>query len=191
MKPDESPAVPLDSKISITPSDGMSPRDSISTLLLADPMHRIGHLDVARKKPLSAKPTTSIAEAITLMMRHEFSQLPVMISTRKVKGIFSWRSLAQKIAFQKEPTKVEDAMEEAVIIDSNCSLFEAAKLVADADCVLITDPDGTICGILTSYDLSVTFAERSEPFLLLEQIEKHVRNHLNQRAYSVRDESGA
>jgi len=70
-------------------------------------------------------------------------------------------------------------MEDAVIIDWNRSLFEAARLVADSDCVLIKDLDGTISGILTSYDLSVSFAERSEPFLLLEQIEKHIRNHID------------
>ena len=83
------------------------------------------------------------------------------------------------MAFAKNPVCVQDAMEEAAVIDSTRSLFEAARLVAESDCVLIKDPDGTISGILTSYDLSVSFAERSEPFLLLEQIEKHIRNHMD------------
>ena len=165
-------------ELAVAVSDELSFSDSAMALVTTDPTHRVVQLNSARKKPVSVKPTASISEAITLMMTHNFSQLPVMSSSRAVKGIFSWRSLAQKVAFAKNPVSVQDAMEEAVVIDSNRSLFEAARLVAESDCVLIKDPDATISGILTSYDLSVSFAERSEPFLLLEQIEKHIRNHM-------------
>jgi hypothetical protein len=72
-------------------------------------------------------------------------------------------------------------MEEAVIISVNRSLFDAARLVAESDCILIKDNQEVISGILTSYDLSVNFAERSEPFLLLEQIEKHVRSYVENK----------
>ena len=76
---------------------------------------------------------------------------------------------------------VKEAMEETVIINVNRSLFDAARLVAESDCILIRDNQEVISGILTSYDLSVNFAERSEPFLLLEQIEKHVRRYVENK----------
>lgn len=145
-----------------------------------DPTPRIGDSKLG-SKPVSVRPTTEIAQAILLMMTRNFSQLPVMKSTRDPCGLFSWRSLAHKLAFGKKPICVQDAMEEAVVIDSSRSIFDAARLVADADCVLIREPDKTISRILTAYDLSVDFAERSEPFLLLEQIETHIRNHLNRK----------
>lgn len=146
-----------------------------------DPTHRVGHLKLAKKKPVCVRPTATISEAITLMMMHDFSQLPVMIGERTVKGIFSWKSLGQKLALKQKCTYVKEAMEEAVIIGVNRSLFDAARLVAESDCILIKDNQEVICGILTSYDLSVNFAERSEPFLLLEQIEKHVRSYVENK----------
>lgn len=146
-----------------------------------DPTHRVGHLKLAKKKPVCVRPTATIPEAITLMMMHDFSQLPVMIGERTVKGIFSWKSLGQKLALKQKCNYVKEAMEEAVIINVNRSLFDAARLVAESDCILIRDDQEVISGILTSYDLSVNFAERSEPFLLLEQIEKHVRRYVENK----------
>jgi CBS domain-containing protein len=146
-----------------------------------DPTHRVGHLEIARKRPVSVKATDTIEQAVTMMMRHEFSQLPVMRSSTKVTGMFSWRSLAKRLAFGKHPTTVAEAMETAIVISAKRSLFEAARLIYETDYVLIEDEAGSICGILTSSDLSLTFSERSEPFLRLEQIEKHVRNRVKRR----------
>lgn len=166
----------------VTPTDEVQPalsRDASDSTL--DPTHRVGHLKLAKKKPVCVRPTATIPEAITLMMMHDFSQLPVMIGERAVKGIFSWKSLGQKLALKQKCNYVKEAMEEAVIINVNRSLFDAARLVAESDCILIRDDQEVISGILTSYDLSVNFAERSEPFLLLEQIEKHVRSYVENR----------
>lgn len=165
---------------SVPASGGNTDSESPTNWTTIDPTPRVGELKLGHK-PVWVRPSATISEAITLMMMHDFSQLPVMKSTRAVCGIFSWRSLAQKTAFGRKPICAEDAMEEAVVIDSSRSIFEAARIVADADCVLIKEPDGTISKILTAYDLSVDFSERSEPFLLLEQIETHIRNHLNGR----------
>src|SRR6516165_7921196 len=90
-------------EIAIAESD----RHSAAALVTVDPIHRVGQLNSARKKPVSVKPTAPISEAIMLMMTHNFSQLPVMTSSRTVKGIFSWRSLAQKMAFGKNPACVQ------------------------------------------------------------------------------------
>src|SRR5207302_9569921 len=158
-------------ELAVAVSDELSFSDSATGMVTTDPTHRVVQLNSARKKPVSVKPTASISEAITLMMTHNFSQLPVMSSSRAVKGIFSWRSLAQKVAFAKNPGFVQDAMEEAVVMDSNCSLFDAARLVPESDCVVMKDLDATISGILTSYALRASSVGRSERFLLMERFE--------------------
>jgi predicted transcriptional regulator len=124
-----------------TPAGHDRAPDSMSAWLADDPTHRVGQLNLARKKPVWTKPNATISQAITLMMLHNFSQLPVMKSSRNVVGLFSWKSLAQRLAFGKNPTHVCDAMESPVVIDANRSLFETARLVADSDCVLIKDED--------------------------------------------------
>ena len=159
-------------------SDPNSVVDVSESGLDDDPTHRIGHLEIARKKPISVKPTATVEQAMMIMMHHGFSQIPIMPSSTKVKGMFNWRSLAQRLAFGNRPVTVTDAMETAIIVSAKRSLFEAAKLIFENDYVLIQDEGGAICGILTSSDLSMTFSERSEPFLRLEQIEKHIRNRV-------------
>ena len=53
---------------------------------VADPTYRIGRLDSANKKPTSVPPDAALALAITLMLKNDFSQLPVMTTEREVKG---------------------------------------------------------------------------------------------------------
>jgi CBS domain-containing protein len=170
---------PFDAQSNGKPSNSSGLVSDVSSDLVdSDPTHRVGQLDRAKKKPLSVPPDTPVLKATTLMMTHGFSQLPVMVSNRRVKGVFSWKSLAHRLTFEKRPVTVKEAMETAVIIGTRRSLFEAARIVADSDYVLIQDEDGSICGILTASDLSLTFSDRSEPFLLLEQIEKQLRNRI-------------
>jgi hypothetical protein len=56
---------------------------------------RIRRLECANIPPVSVKPNGSIAEAVTLMVMHGFSQLPVMSGEREVKGIVSSKSIAR------------------------------------------------------------------------------------------------
>jgi CBS domain-containing protein len=62
----------------VTTEDRGQATDSTASLLIDDPTHHVSQLNLARKKPVSTKPTATISEAITLMMLHNFSQLPVM-----------------------------------------------------------------------------------------------------------------
>jgi len=70
---------------------------------------------------------------------------------------------------------VDDTMEPAPVLDLDASLFEAFAAVSRNDAVLIQSPKKRICGIVTAYDVSETFGTLVEPFLLIEEVEKHVR----------------
>jgi CBS domain-containing protein len=56
---------------------------------VTDPFPRIGALEAANRKPLSVKREDCIEKAITQMLLHDYSQLPVMHSDREVKGYIS------------------------------------------------------------------------------------------------------
>ena len=47
-----------------------------------DPTYRIGKLASANNKPVSVRPDDEVAKAVTLMILHDYSQLPVMTSER-------------------------------------------------------------------------------------------------------------
>jgi predicted transcriptional regulator len=144
--------------------------DDVSTRI------RISRLDAANKPPVCISPDAKISEAITLMLQHDYSQLPVTTTTRDVKGLMSWKSLGSRLALGKQCSKVRECMEEAAEVRADDSLFDAIQMIVAHDCVLVRDSTHALAGIVTTADLSLQFKDLGEPFLLLGQIEDYVRN---------------
>ncbi len=140
-----------------------------------DPTSRIGRLAAANRPPLCIAPDADISEAITLMLQHDYSQLPVTTSERDVKGMFSWKSLGSMLALGKQCEKVRECMETAYEINADASLFDAIQQIVEHECVLVRDATRQVTGIVTTADLSLQFAQLGEPFLLLGQVENHIR----------------
>jgi hypothetical protein len=143
-----------------------------------DPTHRLGRLDSANKVPVSIAPDATLQQAITLMMTNDFSQLPVMTSSREVKGMVSWKTMGYRLALKLPCSKVRDCMGHAEIVSIDASLFETINAVAQHDCVLVQANDKTICGIVTPTDFNDQFRRLAEPFLLVGEIENGVRRIL-------------
>jgi len=172
----------------VSPGEEVSLDDSVNVELaqkasvscpvkLADPAHRISRLASANRPPLFIPPDGTVEHAITLMLRYDYSQLPVMQSSaaREAKGLFSWKSLGSRLGIGRQCTRVGDSMDHCPVISSDASLFDAIKIIAEHDCVLVQATDKTICGIVTAYDISEQFHQLAEPFLLLGDIENHIR----------------
>src|SRR5208283_215868 len=68
------------------PTDTLTGGPPALLTIAADPTYRVGKLAAANRSPVSVKPDGSIAEATTLMLMNDFSQLPVMQSDVSVKG---------------------------------------------------------------------------------------------------------
>jgi CBS domain-containing protein len=143
-----------------------------------DPTYRVGKLASANRTPVSIPPDASVVEATTLMLHNDFSQLPVMTSDREVKGMFSWKSLGQRLTLGQNCPIVRSAVDPHFEVKSDQSLFFAVALIAEHECVLVRGADKKICGIVTSSDLAVQFQQLGEPFLLLGEIENHLRSFL-------------
>ena len=121
----------------------------------------------------------SLTKAITLMLQHDFSQLPVMHGEREVKGVVTWKSIGSKHALGCPCSQVGDCREDARIVDSNRTLFDAIPTIVEFGYVLVRDQrDRRITGVVTASDLSLQFQALAEPFLLLREIELHVRELL-------------
>jgi CBS domain-containing protein len=142
---------------------------------------KIGVLAAANTPPLCISPDAELAEAITLMLQHDFSQLPVTTTERDIKGVISWRSIGSRLALGKQCKKVRECMETPSEIRSDASLFDAIQQIVENECVLVRDITRKLTGIVTTEDLSRQFAQLGEPFLLLGQIENHVRNLISNK----------
>jgi len=140
-----------------------------------DPAYRIGKLDPANNVPVAIAPDKPLTEAVTLLLQNDFSQLPVMTNERDVKGIISWKTIGARLALGGTCSVVRDCMETAHVISSEVSIFDAATSLVDDDYVLIRGEDRRISGIVTASDMAEQFGKLGEPFLVLGEIENHLR----------------
>jgi CBS domain-containing protein len=142
---------------------------------IEDPTYRIGRLKAANKPPVGVKPNAAITEAVTLMLAHDFSQLPVMQTEREVKGMISWESIGKRLASGGGGDTVSNYMESHNELSADVSLFAAIGVIVEHDYVLVRGAERKISGIITTSDLSLQFHQLGEPFLLLGEIENHIR----------------
>ena len=179
----------IDSKISFVRAPQKSEQNATPDLVQEikdDPTYRIGKLASANNPPVSVKPDDSIHTAITLMIVHDYSQLPVMTSDRQVNGMISWKSLASKYAFAADCTYVRECMQPHKELSYDTYIFSAIEFVISNEYALIRGSDNVICGIVTTTDLSQQFRELGEPYLLLGEIEKYIRKMLLNK-YTLKD----
>ena len=164
----------IDNSISIELDEVGQPIDGEKTL--TNPTVRVDSLTAAHNKPVRVAPNDSIERATTIMRAEDFSQLPVMTTNKKVKGIISWRSLGKAFADGETPEQVRECMEESHEIDINSTLIEAMREIRAHDYVLVRGKDKAVTGIVTATDLGDEFRKLAHPFLLIGEIEHHLRN---------------
>lgn len=143
-----------------------------------DPTYRISKLKAATTTPVSVNRDALLSSAITEMMVHGFSQLPVMEGSRKVKGIISWASIGAKLAHSPDTKKVAECTiphETRNELKLDDSIFLAINVVLASGYALVRERN-EIVGIITSSDLNEQFLRLTEPFLLLGEIESHLRH---------------
>jgi len=146
-----------------------------------DPTVRLSRLKAANTPPVSVKPDSPLSEATTLMVNHDFSQLPVMTNERTVRGMITWRSIATRWAFERDGTYVREFTESHAELPGDRSLFAALPLIVEHGYVLVRDATNRVTGIVTATDITLQFQQLSEPFLLIGEIENHVRRLMDGR----------
>jgi len=155
----------------------------------ADSIYRIGRLESANQKPMSVKPDAPLSQATTLMLTHDYSQLPVMTTDREVKGVISWRTIGSRLALGCDGDTVSQFMDDSHVVSIETSLFDAINTVSEVEYVLVQAADRTICGIVTATDLTFQFRNLAEPFLLIGETENHVRKLIHGK-FSVEELQG-
>ncbi|MDE0207003.1 MAG: hypothetical protein OXP66_13375 [Candidatus Tectomicrobia bacterium] len=164
----------LDDPISIELNDSNGATNAEKTSSSATV--RIGSLKAARNEPVRVAPDDLIARAVTVTRMRDFSQLPVMTTKTEVKGVISWRSIGKAYVDNRNPEKVRDCMEEANVIPARATLAEATDQIWQHDYVLVRGRDRTITGIVTASDLAYQYRQLALPFILIGEIEHHLRD---------------
>jgi CBS domain-containing protein len=147
-----------------------------------DPIQRIKILPSSNREPVSISKDSTLREAITLMMMHNYSQLPVMNGPRTVVGYVSWETIGYALTKGQMSQEIKHYTNSDVTkLSYETPLLDAISIIIEKEFILVIKNDNTISGILTIADISAQFLSVTEPFILLEQIENHIRQILDKK----------
>ena len=153
----------------------------------SDPTPRLSSLEAANRLPVFVHPDDKLRKAVSLMLQHDYSQLPVMQTTRSVKGIVSWKSIGEQSHVHNRHCRfVRDCMDTNVQILKHADLlWKAIAIIAENDVILVENQAHEICGLVTTYDIATQYHALAEPFLLLREIENNVRRLISRAGYPL------
>jgi CBS domain-containing protein len=151
---------------------GYSPMDDSP-----NPFQDVGRIFPGEVNLTSIAPSTTVTEALRIMVGNRFSQLPV-VSNGVVRGVFSHWSLAHHLLDSPKLAPhdlfVEDVMEPLPFVTVQDSLDTVLEHLNRHDAVLVTSPHG-LQAVATASDVLNYFDRVARPFVLLQEIELSLR----------------
>ncbi|MBP1159817.1 CBS domain-containing protein [Rhodococcus sp. PvR099] len=152
---------------------------------IAAPIHQTRTIDfpvstipAASTRPVSVAPDAPLADAQTLMLKYDYSQLAVVEDERLV-GSITWQSIAIASFYQK-PNYVRDALVSAPPqVPSKEDLLDVVPSVERYGYVWVNTERGDLGGIVTAADLAIEFGRDRKPLMLIEEIELRLRRSVN------------
>lgn len=142
---------------------------------------------------ISVGPEASLSTVETLMVMHDFSQIPVMnTSHRELYGSVTWKSIARWHGDKTQATARQVMEKDGQTARSSDSLLLHINRIIENDYLYIQDPTGVYVGVLTATDLAEGFHATAGPFIKIGEIENRLRalvNHLPLPAIQTAAES--
>lgn len=129
----------------------------------------------SRPPIVSVAPDAKLETAQSLMMRHDFSQLPVMSGERSCRGAVSWESIARTLTHRPDAALVDCVVPVDQVQLSDDVLSNVPKITANGF-VFTRDHTARVVGVVTTADLSSAFQLLSGPFLLIGIAEQRLRS---------------
>lgn len=133
-----------------------------------------------REKPTCVRQDQTIREALTLMLEHEYSQLPVIDESGELIGLISDEVITQRYfhlcgSVPLLDLPVNHCLITAVTLTKDRDIFEAFDHLKDVYATVIVEENRPI-GILTEFDMARFFRDVTEDLLIVEDIEISLRN---------------
>jgi predicted transcriptional regulator len=140
---------------------------------------RVSQIESAQSGVESVKRESTLAEAQTLMMLNDYSQLAVWNGRGSEVMVVSWESVAKAQLCKSEAT-LADAIVPARSVGLEDDLVPLIATIANEDFVFVRSKNRELSGIITSADLSIAFETLAGPFFLLGEIERRLRRVVEQ-----------
>jgi CBS domain-containing protein len=132
-----------------------------------------------------ARADEPLLEALSRMIEHDFSQLPIVDDAGKPNGMITPDSILRALnnfGVGLDQLLVGHARVKADIFRDDSDLFELLDRLRDTYAVLIVDGTGCLTGIVTNFDTAEYFRRRAEDMMLVEDVESLLKDYI-QAAY--------
>lgn len=130
---------------------------------------------------IAVGPDDSLPTVETLMIMHDFSQIPVLNKTRReLHGSVTWRSIARWHGDRSEATARQVIDVNNQTARSSDNLLDHIARIIEHQFIYIYDPSNVYVGIITATDLAESFLATSGPFIKIGEIEHRLRTLVNQ-----------
>lgn len=136
---------------------------------------KVSHIRSANRAVTFIHLDVTIEYALSLMESSDYSQLPVISGQRDLRGVVTWQSIAETRLRADNATIVDAMLPHPPEIALDDDLIPHVRRILDHNFAFVRSRDKRICGIITPYDLSNSFVELAEPFVVLEEIERRLR----------------
>jgi CBS domain-containing protein len=137
---------------------------------------------LTNKEPLvTISPSATVHDALTLMTKSDYSQLPVVDEGGDLLGIISEHNVLTTYFFTSDQVsildqRVDNCQGPAKTVSSGSDLFEVLDFLESEYAVVVMDGRKP-AGILTAYDATHFLRELSEDLILVEDIEITLRQY--------------
>lgn len=146
--------------------------------------HQVHSLIPAEQEILTIKPDTRVVDALQLMEKNHYSQLPVVVG-KAVLGVFSYRSFSAKALTKQKANRgewlgelpVEDFLEDYEFVHGSQDWNRIVDYLNKDDAFFVGHPNG-LDGLVTTMDVLGYFREIASPFIILAEIELSLRKVL-------------
>lgn len=152
------------------------------------------HLLQEQSTPVTVCTDDTLTHALTLMIKNDFSQLPVVDEEEKPIGIVTTDSIARallNLGTKVKDLHVIDAVVKAPTFPVDEDLLYLLDFLLKSSAVLIVDGNRKLIGIITDYDTTQYFRGRAEDIVLVEDIESTLKSHIKSVYGAVEEETAA
>src|SRR5688500_12782466 len=134
-----------------------------------------------RDRPVTTPGDASVKDALEVMLRHDFTQLPVVDSNESVLGLITSDSILRAVrAFDVGPEQlhVRDAMRQVKKYDPDDDITELLDGLRDVYAALVVDSDKRLMAIVTGFDTAEHFRKQFEDLIIVQDIETAIKEHV-------------
>lgn len=163
------------------PADEVEETEDLEPGALPQRRFLVSDLPSATAGLLSIGSDDTLSRAIHRMQDGGYSQIPVIDGDSSLKGIVTWKSVANMYLHSGGPYTLAKAMETAQTVELHLELFPEIPRLCTHGYLLVRDNDGRLSGIITPTDITNRFHETALPFFLIGEIELHLRECLEAR----------